>query len=281
MTSMTQAAATAALDESAQRDGDALANSQPHRTRIVVFLSLKGGAGKTTLCGQLAVQAERAGAGPVALIDADPQGSLAAWWEERKAEPGSLIRSDGTLLARDIESLRHESKRLVFIDTPSSGMRKRTRVAIGDADLVVVPVRPSPHDLRVLASMLGMISSAEELPLVFVVNGAMLGARLTAQVCAALGRHGMVAPVVVHQRNEFMASMVEGGTVMEARPESTASAEIAELWQFLADRLAQAERPKGQFAEGAGGKLLLIGSPSGTRGFGRRRLRQSPETYSP
>ena len=53
--------------------------------QIVAIASQKGGAGKTTLAGHIAVQAERVGAGPVALVDADPQGSLADWWNERAA----------------------------------------------------------------------------------------------------------------------------------------------------------------------------------------------------
>ena len=44
--------------------------------KVIAVASQKGGTGKTTLCGHLAVQAERMGAGPVALIDTDPQGSL-------------------------------------------------------------------------------------------------------------------------------------------------------------------------------------------------------------
>ena len=53
--------------------------------RILTLASQKGGAGKTTLAAHIAVEAERAGAGPVALIDLDPQGSLAAWWNSREA----------------------------------------------------------------------------------------------------------------------------------------------------------------------------------------------------
>lgn len=52
---------------------------------VVVFASQKGGSGKTTLSGHIAVEAERVGDGPVALIDTDPQGSLAKWWNARKA----------------------------------------------------------------------------------------------------------------------------------------------------------------------------------------------------
>jgi chromosome partitioning protein len=60
--------------------------------RILTIASQKGGAGKTTLAAHLAVEAERAGAGPVAIVDTDPQGSLAAWWNSREA-PTPLFAS--------------------------------------------------------------------------------------------------------------------------------------------------------------------------------------------
>ncbi|HSF29839.1 MAG TPA: ParA family protein [Candidatus Tectomicrobia bacterium] len=58
--------------------------------RILAIASQKGGAGKTTLAAHLAVEAERSGAGPVAVVDTDPQGSLAAWWNTRDARLPSL-----------------------------------------------------------------------------------------------------------------------------------------------------------------------------------------------
>jgi chromosome partitioning protein len=57
--------------------------------------SQKGGSGKTTLSGHLAVQAQLAGQGPVCLIDIDPQGSLADWWNEREADIGDPERHRG------------------------------------------------------------------------------------------------------------------------------------------------------------------------------------------
>ena len=52
--------------------------------KVLALTSQKSGSGKTTLAGHLAVATEAAGAGPVALIDADPQGSLTDWWNERQ-----------------------------------------------------------------------------------------------------------------------------------------------------------------------------------------------------
>ena len=40
--------------------------------RVLAMASQKGGSGKTTLSGHLAVQAQLSGAGPVCLIDIDP-----------------------------------------------------------------------------------------------------------------------------------------------------------------------------------------------------------------
>ena len=53
---------------------------------VIAVASQKGGSGKTTLAGHLAVQADRTGFGPVALVDTDPQGSLSEWWNARTAE---------------------------------------------------------------------------------------------------------------------------------------------------------------------------------------------------
>ena len=51
----------------------------------LVIASKKGGTGKTTLTGNMGVEADRSGAGPVAVIDTDEQGNLADWWNARAA----------------------------------------------------------------------------------------------------------------------------------------------------------------------------------------------------
>ena len=69
--------------------------------QVIVFASQKGGVGKTTLTANLGVAAEIAGDGPAVLIDTDPQGSLAAWWNAREAETPALAPTTSESSRRD------------------------------------------------------------------------------------------------------------------------------------------------------------------------------------
>ena len=86
--------------------------------RVLAMASQKGGSGKTTLSGHLAVQAQLAGAGPVVLIDIDPQGSLSDWWNERETEFPAFAQTTVARLAADLEVLRQQGFRMAVIDTP-------------------------------------------------------------------------------------------------------------------------------------------------------------------
>jgi len=115
--------------------------------QIIAVASQKGGSGKTTLAGHLAVAADRAGVGPVALVDTDRQGSLSEWWNARKAETPLFARTSTAGLAADVERMRGLGIKFLFVDTPPAIEATIVEV-IRQADLVIVPARPSPHDLR-------------------------------------------------------------------------------------------------------------------------------------
>jgi hypothetical protein len=103
---------------------------------------------------------------------------------------------------------------------------------------VIVPTRPSPHDLRAVGATVDMAEKFAK-PLIFVVNGATPRARITGEAAIALSQHGTVAPVTLHHRVDFAASMVDGRTVGEAAPKSASAKEIGELWSYLQDRVAR------------------------------------------
>src|SRR5687768_5981222 len=122
---------------------------------ILTIASQKGGAGKTTLSAHLAVAAARDGRGPVAIVDTDPQGSLADWWNQRAAETPSFAAVDVAHLPAHMAALRRQRVNLVVIDTPPAVLHT-IRAAIQVADLVLIPARPSPHDLRAVGVVVEM-----------------------------------------------------------------------------------------------------------------------------
>jgi len=233
--------------------------------RKIVFASQKGGSGKTTLAGHIAVEAERQGAGPVALIDTDPQGSLAKWWNVRQDPAPAFIQSVFSNLFHDLDTARADGFQLVVIDTPPAVTRAISEV-VAYADLVVAPTRPSPHDLRAVGPTVE-IANARGKPLVFVVNGATARARITSEAAVALSQHGTVAPTVIHQRVDFAASMIDGRTVMEMTPVCRSAQEIGQLWSYIDARL---NRVEGARRGVAGMEASFTVSPS--RVFGRRIL---------
>ena len=118
---------------------------------VVVIASQKGGSGKTTLAGHLAVEAEKSNAGPVALIDTDPQGSLSQWWNARAVQTPSFAKVGVFELSSALAHLKRTGMRLVIIDTPPAISDSISQV-VAHADLVLVPTRPSPHDLRAVGA---------------------------------------------------------------------------------------------------------------------------------
>ena len=233
--------------------------------RVLAMASQKGGSGKTTLSGHLAVQAERAGYGPVVLIDIDPQGSLADWWNERETELPAFAQTTVARLASDLEVLRQQGFRLAVIDTPPA-ITMAIQSVIQVAELIVIPTRPSPHDLRAVGATVDLCERAGK-PLIFVVNAATPKARITSEAAVALSQHGTVAPVTIHHRTDFAASMIDGRTVMEIDPNGRSSGEVTALWSYISDRLEKNFR-RTVFAAPAA--VSHFGAPRPAGGFGRR-----------
>ena len=174
----------------------------------------------------------------VALIDTDPQGSLAAWWNARRSDTPAFVATTLAQLPTDVERLRREGFRLVVIDTPPAINMAIQRV-INVADLVVIPTRPSPHDLRAVAGTVDMVERVQG-AMVFVLNAANLRAKITADAAVALSQHGTVAPTFVQHRGDFATSMIDGRTVQELAPEGRSAKEIALLWDYIAGTARQA-----------------------------------------
>jgi chromosome partitioning protein len=208
--------------------------------QVMAFAAQKGGSGKTTLAANIAVEAERRGDGPVALIDTDRQGSLADWCKQRSSETPVFVQASMARLAEHIEKLREQGIKLLIIDTPPA-ITSTIGHAINVADLVVIPTRPSPHDLRAAGRTVDIAERLDK-PLVFVINGAHPRARITTEAAISLSEHGPLASTVVHQRTNFAASMIDGRAVMEVSGKSRSPGEITALWKYLKNRMKRNQR---------------------------------------
>lgn len=205
--------------------------------QVIVFASQKGGVGKTTLTANLGVAAEIAGDGPAVLIDTDPQGSLAAWWNAREAETPALAPTTLNDLPEKLKALAEAGFRYALVDTPPA-ITDAIRAVVKRADFVVIPVKASPHDLRAVGRTVE-IAQQEGKPFAFVVTQAKKSnALLTIQAMAALSEHGVVSPAVVHDRVDYAASMTETDNRGRSASETTA------LWEFVKGRMNESTKAR-------------------------------------
>ena len=210
--------------------------------KVIVLASQKGGVGKTTLTGNLGVAAELAEDGPAVLIDTDPQGSLSAWWNAREAESPALAPTTLAGLGDKLKALETAGFTYAIVDTPPA-ITDAIRAVVALADLVLIPVKPSPHDLRAVGRTVEIAREGGK-DFCFVLTQAKGNALLTVQGMAALSEHGVVSPAVMHDRVDYASSMTDGRTVQETDPKGRSAAEMASLWKFVKARLHESTQAR-------------------------------------
>jgi chromosome partitioning protein len=200
--------------------------------RIITIAQQKGGAGKTTLAAQLAVVWSGQGR-RLALLDIDPQASLASWAELRRGRLGAAglgFEFDALSGWRAAEWIERHARNadFVIVDSPPHA-ELETKIAVRAAGLVVVPLQPSPLDLWSTATTL-KLAREEGRKLLAVLNRVPARSSLIGTVAAALGRDGVpVAASRLGSRVAFAKAMAQGRGVSESAPSSLAATEIAAL----------------------------------------------------
>ncbi len=204
---------------------------------VIAVAQRKGGAGKSTIAANLATALAEAG-DPVALLDTDPQASLARWHQERLANAHPRARAlafealSGWRVAQAITTLKR-GKGWVIIDTPPHADTD-ARNAIRAADLVVVPLQPSAADLWAMDATLE-VTIAERRPVVVMLNRLPASGKLRDQITAEVTRRGLpLLTGTFGNRTAFAAAFALGLGAVEHVPKGAAADEARALAAAIA-----------------------------------------------
>jgi chromosome partitioning protein len=196
---------------------------------VITVAQQKGGAGKTTLAANLA--AALAEDSRVALLDIDPQKTLSHWHKLRcasgKARPIAFSDASGWRLGSTLDRLGGETD-VVLIDSPPQ-VDSDARIAVRKADLVLVPLQPSPPDLWA-AEGTCKLAADERRPIALLFNRATAKSRLREGLAQEIGARKLpLLAASLGNRAGFANAFAAGLGVTEASPKSVAAQELRAL----------------------------------------------------
>jgi chromosome partitioning protein len=202
---------------------------------VLTLVTQKGGSGKSTLAVGLAVAAMADGE-RVAIIEADPQGTVTKW-RERRANPYPRVAriSEPGDLEQVLSRLEAERVWLTIVDTAATHNTLALR-AITRADFCLIPARPTPADIEAALPTLIAIRKLGR-RFAFILNQTpSRGGRLS-EAATSLNSLGHLALPFIGQRNDHQDALGVGLGVSEFAPHGKAAEEVRALWRWLAQKI--------------------------------------------
>lgn len=199
--------------------------------KILTIAQQKGGAGKTTVVAQLATTYASQKKN-VALVDIDPQASLTSWFAERKrtlGEDNRIVLSSvgGWRLKNELDRLKQDFD-VILVDAPPHA-ETEANIAIRYADLLVIPVQPSPMDVWATAPTFKQ-AKKEKTQAIVLLNRIPPRGKLLDKIKGMLEEDERpMLKSTLGNRVAFAASMIDGLGVIESEKRSTAAIEIKAL----------------------------------------------------
>lgn len=201
--------------------------------KTLAIVNRKGGVGKTTLAVNLAAILGRHV--PAILVDADPQGSADGWLQDSDTLP-VIHAPDSVSLERVLQKAGTEKKGLIVIDCPPLDPGAST-IAMKRADLVLIPVIPSPLDIKAVAPLLEALAEASA-PALVVLN--LVKPRTTAVKIAKATLQDFKVPIartMLGSRVTHAEAAAKQTPVTTYAPTSQAAQEMNDLAREVRRRL--------------------------------------------
>ena len=198
--------------------------------KIIAVLNQKGGAGKTTLATNLSRAIQLRGH-TVLLADSDPQGSARDWAAANANQPVPVAGFDRASLDRDIKSVAKDVDFVVIDGAPQ--IKELAVAAIRAADLVLIPIQPSPYDIWAASDLVDLVKARIEvtdgkLKAGFVVSRAIKNTKLGSEVADTLAGYELpVLDTVIYQRQIYPTSASTGVAVSDCDSKRDQGAEEA------------------------------------------------------
>lgn len=159
--------------------------------KVLAVLNQKGGSGKSTIATQLASMLHHYD-GPVLLVDHDPQGSSSDWGDKREGDDLMPVIRMGLSIARDLPKISKDYKWVIIDGAPV--VNELSAAAVRAADIVLIPVMPSPYDVWATANVVEMVKMRQQITdgkpkAAFLISRAIKNTNLSKEIREALAEY--------------------------------------------------------------------------------------------
>jgi chromosome partitioning protein len=199
------------------------------RVKTIGVFNSKGGSGKSTIAVHVGVAA--AYESRVALLDADPQGTLSTWGTVRQEKAPAVMAVTADSLQAELRKLELQGVELALVDCPPYITAESSRL-VNLCDFIVVPVQPTMPDISGCMKAIKIILAAKK-PFAFVVNRVRPRAPETQEAVDALKQHGDVCKIMFGDRVAFSRALASGLSVHEFSAKSEAGKEAAAVSHWI------------------------------------------------
>jgi chromosome partitioning protein len=197
---------------------------------ILSVLSQKGGTGKSHTVRSLAIVALIDGR-KVAIIDADPQGTVVAWGKRRQNNAPTIVALGSQTVASHIAALKRKGADLIIIDTPPHAQPVINMAANAGTSCLIV-TGAFLEELETVATVAAIAKSLNK-PSAIALNRVGRSHALTL-ARTALGTFGLpVCPTPMAQLITHAYASAEGETANEREPNGKAAQEVTAVYQWL------------------------------------------------